>query len=212
MIQDLLVSIQNYMGISLDVSDVVAGLLSGILLIIFARTALAAKFAASAGALFFENLRRKQRRTNSIEILGGVRNFATLLRIQTEVQFNLFIILVALAFLIIVNLYQIQYALNKVYGNVITESNDIVITFASSYGRWFKLFLSLLIYAAFFLWLENTSKLHAIVMIRAHGRKWITENKTKSMSEPRQLGLRILVFTCVTAVLILFIYGYWIRS
>lgn len=53
MIQDLLVSVQNYMGISTNVSDVVASLLGGILIVIFARTALAARFAMAAGALFF---------------------------------------------------------------------------------------------------------------------------------------------------------------
>lgn len=96
MIQDLLVSVQNYMGISTNVSDVVASLLGGILIVIFARTALAARFAMAAGALFFKNLRRRQCRRNSTEILRGTREFATVLKIQAEAQLNLFLILLVL--------------------------------------------------------------------------------------------------------------------
>jgi hypothetical protein len=72
--RDLLVAIEPSTGVLITWSDIITGVLSGIVLILLGRTAVAVKFAAAAGAIMFSNLRMEQRRKNAIEILRGVRD------------------------------------------------------------------------------------------------------------------------------------------
>jgi hypothetical protein len=82
--RDLLVAIEPSTGVLITWSDIITGVLSGIVLILLGRTAVAVKFAAAAGAIMFSNLRMEQRRKNAIEILRGARDQTTKAQLTYE--------------------------------------------------------------------------------------------------------------------------------